>query len=400
MKFSYIAKTSAGVTQKGVVEAETQSAAASLLRDQSLIPVKIKAQPKGISLSMDLSLGSGVSGGEIATFTRQLATMITAGLPLTDALSLLKNQSSPKLGSIVGAVLLDVQSGVSLSSALEKFPAVFSRVYIALVRAGEAAGVLENILNRLADTAEKSREFTAKVQGALIYPVIILIGMVAVVALMMVVVIPKLTALYADFGAELPLATRIVVGASDFSVKYWWLMIILISIGVYVLRGYINTGLGRRQFDGLIYKIPIFGPLSQKVVLTELTRTLSLLVGAGVSIVEALNIVSTALGNVVMEQEVKLIAKRVERGFPVSISFTESEVFPPIIGQMVAVGEETGKLDDVLAKLSHYFEAESEEKIKGLTAAIEPIILVVLAVGIGFLMYAIVMPIYTITNKI
>ncbi len=400
MKFTYVAKSEGGLTQKGTVEADSQSEVAVLLRDQHLLPIKIAMANQGLSRKIEFNIGSGVSSGEVATFTRQLATMITAGLPLTDSLNLLKTQSSPKFGSIVGMVLLDVQSGVALSAALSKHPLVFSRVYVALVKAGEAAGVLENILNRLADTAEKSREFRAKVTGALIYPIIIIVGMVGVVAVMMIVVIPKLTALYSDFGAELPMATRLVVGLSDFSLKYWWLLIILLGFGFVVIRSYINTGLGRRQLDGFIYKIPIFGPLSQKVVLTELTRTLSLLVGAGVSIVEALNIVSSVLGNVVMEHEVTLISKRVERGFPISISFAESEIFPPIIGQMVAVGEETGKLDDVLAKLSHYFEAESEEKIKGLTAAIEPIILVVLAVGIGFLMYAIVMPIYTITNRI
>jgi len=280
-----------------------------------------------------------------------------------------------------------------------KHPQAFSKVFVSLVKAGEAAGVVETILNRLADNLEKSREFKAKVISAMIYPVIVLLGMVGVMMVMMVVVVPKLTEVYKQFNADLPVATKTVIAISDFMVNYWFIVIILMGGLVAGGVAYLKTPVGKRWWDDLLYKIPIVGPLSKQVMMTELTRTLALLVGAGVSVVEALNIVADALGNVVIESEIKLIAKRVEKGFPISISFSESGHFPPIAGQMIAVGEETGKLDDVLTKLSSYFESESEQKVKGLTAAIEPLIIILLGIGVGFLIFAIILPIYDITNK-
>jgi type II secretory pathway component PulF len=399
MKYKYVVKDTTGHTIRGVVESSNASGAAELLKQQQLIPLKITEIGAGFSLKAISNMLGRVSSGEMTNFTRQLATMITAGLPLTDALNLLKAQSSPALSAVVATVLADVQAGMSLSSAMAKHPKEFSKVYIALVKAGEAAGVMETILNRLADTSEKSREFRAKVGGAMVYPIIILIGMAVVMALMVIVVIPKLTSLYNDFGAELPLPTRIIIGISNFAVNYWWLVLIGIAGLSMGIRAYLESEEGRYKFDQVIYKIPIWGPLSRETMLTELTRTLSLLIGAGVGIVEAINIVSDAMGNKLVDMDMKRIAKQVEKGFPISISFTESELFPPVVGQMVAVGEETGKLDEVLAKLSHYFETEAEQKVKGLTTAIEPIILIILAVGVGFLMYAVIMPIYTITNK-
>lgn len=400
MKVRFTAKDPAGKSVKGVVEAATLKSAALAVREQHLMPVDLVEIKPGFSLgAMSNALGR-VSSSEMTNFTRQLATMITAGLPLTDALNLLKIQSPPPLAKVVAAVLTDVQGGVALSTAMSKHPKVFSKVYTALVKAGESAGLMEKILNRLADTSEKSREFKGKVVGAMIYPIIILIGMVGVMALMVLLVIPKLADLYKDFDSELPLATKAILWISDFSVQYWWLVLIIAVGGFWGIRALIQTENGQTRWDRNIFKIPVLGPLIKQTILTEFTRTVSLLLSAGVSVVEALRIVSDSIGNVVVERDVKRIANQVEKGFPVSISFTESEFFPPIMGQMIAVGEETGKMDEVLAKVSYYFEAESEQKVKGLTTAIEPIILMIMAVGIGFLMYAIIMPIYEITNKV
>lgn len=224
--------------------------------------------------------------------------------------------------------------------------------------------------------------------------------MVAVVIIMVVVVIPKLTALYEDFDAELPAATQVLIAVSDFAINYWWLAIAMGVGAVFGIVAFLRTPNGREIKDRLVVKIPVWGELVQKVMLTEVTRTLGLLVSAGVSIVEALTIVSEAAGNVIVERDLRRISRQVEKGFPVSISFSESMVFPAIVGQMIAVGEETGKMDEVLTKMSTYFESESEQRVKGLTTAIEPIIIMVLAVGVGFLMYAVVMPLYSITNSL
>lgn len=399
MKYRFTARDEKRAVHSGVIDAEGTKSVAAVLKERKLTPINIVPIQAWMDIGVSFSKLRKVGSVEVSNFTRQLATMITAGLPITDGLNLLKLQSSPMFSPIVGAILDDVQGGVSLSEALSKHPQVFSKVYIALVKAGESAGVLETILQRLADSLEKSREFGAKVKGAMVYPIIIIIGMIVVIAIMMVVVIPKLTDLYKDFGAELPFATKVIVALSNFSTHYWWLTIILIVGAVYGARYLINRPDGRKKWDAAKFKIPILGQLLQQVMLTEMTRTLSLLVGAGVSVVEALNIVAGALGNTVVEAEVHNIAKKVEQGFPLSISFSESPVFPPMLGQMVAVGEETGKMDEVLAKLSGFYETESDHQVKALTTAIEPLIIVLLGGGVGFLMFAVIMPIYTLTSK-
>ncbi len=400
MRIKYTAKDAGAKTVKGIVEAGNVKAAASLLREQRLVPISmIEIKPAFNFAAID-KIQSSVSGNDLTNFTRQLSTMITAGLPLTDALNLLKVQSKPALSKVVGVVLSDVQSGLALSTAMTKHPKVFSKVYVALVKAGESAGLMDKILNRLAETEERGREFKGKVVGAMIYPIIILVGMVGVVVIMVVVVIPQLSSLYQDFGSDLPIATKILLGISDFAVKYWWMMLVGLAGLVMGVRAFLATDYGRDSWGRGIFKIPVMGPLIRQTILAEFTRVMALLLSAGVSVVEALRISAASLGNVVMEKDVLRIANQVEKGFPVSISFTESEYFPPIIGQMSAVGEETGKMDDVLEKISHYFETESEQKVKGLTTALEPIILIIMAVGIGFLMYAVVMPLYEITNKI
>jgi type II secretory pathway component PulF len=400
VRIKYSAKDTGSKTVKGVVEAGSMKAAASLLREQKLIPISFVEMKPAFSISALNNISGKVTGNDLTNFTRQLSTMITAGLPLTDALNLLKVQSKPALAKVVGVVLADVQSGLALSSAMAKHPKVFSKVYVALVKAGESAGLMDKILNRLAETEERGREFKGKVIGAMIYPIIILVGMIGVVAIMVIVVIPQLSSLYKDFGSELPLATKVLLGISDFAVKGWWMMLVGLAGLVVGIRAFLITDYGRDSWGRGIFKIPVMGPLIRQTILAEFTRVLALLLSAGVSVVEALRISAASTGNVIMEKDVLRIANQVEKGFPVSISFTESENFPPIIGQMAAVGEETGKMDDVLEKISHYFETESEQKVKGLTTALEPIILIIMAVGIGFLMYAVVMPLYEITNKI
>ena len=400
MKFKYSARAENGVLIKGEIEAGSDSIAADLLKQKRLIPIGINKRSELLDLSYWSMKVGRVSSQDVTAFTRQLATMITAGLPITDALNLLKIQSGRNMSVVVAGILSDVQGGVSLSESLSKFPRVFSRVYVALIKAGESAGVVETVLMRLADNLEKQREFRGKVVGAMIYPAIVVVGMIVVTVMTVLLVVPKLTSLYADFNADLPIPTKILIAISQFSVSYWWLILFGLFGLVIGVGRYLKTAGGREKYDSLIYKIPVWGTQVREVMLVELTRTLALLVGAGVSVVDALDIVADAVGNVVVEKDVKKISRQVEKGFPVSISFSESQSFPLIVGQMMAVGEETGKMDDVLMRVSHYFEMESEQKVKALTTAIEPLIIMVLAGGVGFLMYAVIMPIYTITNKI
>ena len=326
--------------------------------------------------------------------------MVAAGLPITESLIILKSQSKSSMGKVVSQILADVEGGESMSKAFLKHPTVFSPTYIALVKSGEAGGVLDTVLVRLADSLEKQQEFKGKVKGALIYPTIIIIGMVIVAFIMMIFVIPRLTSLYSEFNAELPLPTRILIGISDAVIKYWPITLSLVAGGLYTFQAYRKTKAGRIKTDEIAFKIPIIGELSKEVILTELTSTLSLMVGAGVSILEGLNITSEVVSNVVIGNALKDVSHQVERGFPVSFAFAKHpDAFPFILSQMVAVGEETGKMEEVLSKVSHVFEVESDQKVKSLTAAVEPIVMVILGLGVGFLVIAIILPIYNLTSQ-
>ena len=401
MRFNFKAKDKKGRLVAGLVEASDEKHAASLVREKELILLSLSPQRKD-NLSVIINkFKNRIKEDDVSTFTRQLATMVNAGLPITESLLILKNQArGAALKEMLSRILADVQEGQSLSSAIGKYPNVFSPTYIALLRAGEAGGVLDNVLARLSDNMEKQVEFKGKVKGALIYPVIVVIGMVLVAAIMMIFVIPKMLSLYSEFGAQLPGPTRILMAVSGFFAKFWWLILVITAFGVNFLITYRKTKTGRRRIDELILKIPIFGDLQRQVALTELTRTLSLLVGAGVSILEALGILSQISGNAVIGDALEDSASQVEKGFPLAYAFSKHpEAFPYILSQMVAVGEETGKMSEVLAKVSHVFEVESDQKVKALTSAIEPIVMVILGVGVGFLVIAVILPIYNLTSQ-
>lgn len=398
-RFNFKAKSKEGKIVTGIIEASNMKNAARLIREKGLFVISLKPQREGL-FSLMRGFKNRITSRNIATFTTQLATMVNAGLPVTEALLILRNQSKGGMQKMISQILADVEGGESLSASLEKHPKDFNTTYIALVKSGEVGGVLEKVLTRLAENQEKGQEFKGKVKGALIYPAIVIIGMFVVGLIMMVFVIPKLLDLYAGFNAELPLPTKILIGTSHFMVKSWPLMVGGIGFGLYALSLYKKTPVGKRKVDELILKIPVFGPLQRQVMLTEMTRTLSLMVGSGVSILEGLNITAQVVGNAVISDALKEAAKNVEKGFPIAYSFARNpDAFPYILSQMVSVGEETGKMDEVLEKLSHIFETESNEKVKGLTAAIEPIVMVILGLGVGFLVMAIILPIYSLTSQ-
>lgn len=394
-RFRFKARSEKGELRKGVVEAQSQDSAVQVLRDQKLIIVELHELGTNKSL---LAFSQKVKFDDVVNFTRQLATMIGAGLPLTDALSILQVQVSPALQSKVADILRSIEGGSTFSDALKPHPETFSRVYIALVSAGEAAGVLDTILTRLADTLEKQREFREKTKGALIYPVIVVIGMLLVSAVMMIFVLPKLTVMYQDFNVKLPLITQALIAVSTFMSKSWYVMGVLIGIGAYAFAQWKKTKTGAYQYDVLLLKLPIFGKIKSMVLMTEFTRTLALLASAGVSLVESLTIVKEVADSEVMRLALAEVARDVEKGNPLAVSLAKHSVFPMIVSQMTSVGEQTGKLDEILNRVAGYFESESEHAIKNLSTAMEPIIMVVLGVGVGFLIVAIVVPIYNLTS--
>jgi type II secretory pathway component PulF len=398
-KFNYLAISKDKKKVKGIVEALSQLQAISVLRSKGLFVIKLDKIEVLPGWLIWLNRFQRVKKQDVVHFTRQLATMIKAGLPLTTALSILKYQSSLAMTKVVDEILREVEGGISLSRAMAKFHHIFNLVYLSLIKSGEAAGVLEKVLLRLADNLEKQAEFRAKTKNALIYPAIIMVAMVAVALVMTVFVIPKLTSLYAEFDAELPMMTRLLITMSNFMIKLWYLLVIIIIAVGYLTVRWRRTPTGRLMWDRFSLKIPIFGQLKIKIILTEITRTLALLVESGVSIIEALEIVAGTADNVLFSHSIKVTAKEVERGIPLAVAIGQFDHFPPIVSQMLAVGEETGKIDEVMLNLSGYFETEAEQAVKGLTTAIEPLMMILLGVGVAFLVIAIILPIYNLTSQ-
>jgi type IV pilus assembly protein PilC len=387
-----------GAKYHGKVEAKNIDAAAAILREKKLFIVSLRDHNESAFSELQASM-SKVRGDDIVNFTRQLSTMITAGLPLIQALSILEGQAKPAMRKVLRKIIREIEGGSNFGAALNKQNTIFEPVYIALVRAGEAAGALDTILSRLADTLEKQKEFRAKTKGALIYPAIVLTAMLGVVIVMMIFVIPKMTSMYADFGAKLPMVTQILIDVSSFFQNQWYVML-AVTAGTFVLfRSWRKTARGKLQWDAFILKLPLIGPLRHQVLVTEFARTLALMISAGIALLQALDIVIGGVTNEVYRQASQRARSEVEKGTPLSRALEKQGIFPMLLPQMIAVGEETGQLDSVLNKLANYYESESEHTVKNLTVAIEPMIMVVLGLGVGFLIIAIVMPIYNLTNQ-
>ena len=400
-RFAFRAKDWNGKTIKGILDLPDKAQVIESVKANGLVPLEVAEVKESAVNELYKKFFGRVGLKEVATLTRQLSTMMTAGLPLTDALSLLKNQtdSNRTMYEIMDYCLNQVRGGQPLGKTLEKYQDVFGEAYVASISAGEEAGVLEEILTKLANSIESQNEFNGKVKGAMVYPVIVIIGMVIVAAIMMVFVIPKLMGLYGDMGSKLPAITVALMAVSNFSAKWWFLLPVLL-FGVYSIVRVGNQNADfRLKKDTLLLKIPILGPLNRKTMLANTLRTLSMLLAAGIGLVEALRIVAKVASNEQYSQAYIKIAERVQKGFSISSSFEETTIFPIIVEQMVSTGESTGKLDDVLLRVSEYFSTEAEEAVKVLTAAIEPLVMIVLGIGVGFLVVAVIMPIYNLTSS-
>ncbi|MCL5071215.1 MAG: type II secretion system F family protein [Actinobacteria bacterium] len=395
MLYKYNGKNDKGDVS-GLVDAASEKHAISLLRTQNIYVISLKKKKGSFSLGI-----KRISFNDIVNFTQQLSTMITAGLTLTDSLNILKQQSRNQYFiKILNDITKEIEGGSSFSKALEAYPDCFSSIYISLIKAGEASGKIKEVLERLTANLEKQRDFVNKTKAAMVYPSIILIGMSIVMFLMMTLVIPKMTEFYKDFDSELPVTTQIMISISNIFVKFWWLMILVIWVLVYFFRKWKKTEIGKHTWDELILKVPIWGSLKKSMIFADFTRTFGILVGSGIPILEALEIVSNSIDNSIYQDDIKNVAKQVEKGLSIGIPMSNNTRFPPIVSQMVTVGEETGKLDETLLKISIFFEIEAEQGVKALTSSMEPIIMVVLGLGVGFIILSIIMPIYSLTSKL
>lgn len=398
--FAYITKDLQGAYHKGEVETADQSQAAMLLRRKKLIVISLKLKDESNQKPWD-KFFSRVPFADIVIVTRQLATMVEAGLVLSEALDILEEQQTNKqFKKVLVKISSDVKGGLDFAAALEKHPDVFPPIYSKLVRAGQASGKLDTILQELATNLEKEREFRSKVRGAMIYPVVVVTMMITVMLVMVFFVMPKLLGLYKESGVDLPLPTKIMIGFAGFMTGYWWAILLAVIIFGVTIRRYLKTPEGKLFFDKLLLRLPIMGKVTSLVIMTNFTRTFGLLISSGLSILESIKIVSDISGNQVYRGSLDIAYKGVERGLTFSSQLLGLPVFPKIIGQMAKTGEETGKLDEIMTKIADYFEAESDNSLKNITTLIEPIVLVVLGVGVGFLVVSIILPIYQLTTNI
>lgn len=397
-EFKYRSKDVSGAQHIGEIQAADTKAAATLLHRKGLIVISITPKTASQIALLDRYLHR-VSFGELVVMTRQLATMVGAGLVLSEALDILAEQESNKiLKEALQDILRDVKGGLTLSQALSKHPDIFPKLYVNLVKSGEASGKLDQVLLQMADNLEKNREFRAKIKGAMIYPILVISMMFAVIIIMMIFVIPRLTALYEQSSIDLPLPTQILIFTSTAFVNFWWLMVVALTSGFVALKRWLATPEGGLIFDRWVLKAPIAGKLVSSVILTNFNRTFGLLVSAGIPILEAISIVGDQIENRVYRGALQEAYLGVEKGLPFS-TLLSNPVFPKIVGRMVRVGEEVGKVDEIFFKLADYFESESDHLIKNLTVAIEPVVLIILGIGVGFLVISIILPIYKLTTS-
>ncbi|RJQ37041.1 type II secretion system F family protein [Candidatus Microgenomates bacterium] len=400
MKLTYKAVDRGGKIIRGIIEAKDITEAAGHLRSKELLPISISSKYSDGMLGLS-TLFNKFRSSDLVFFTRQLSSMLSSGLTLMQALNILKDQvQNPAVKDVVTDITSDIEGGKSLSGAISKYPDIFGPIYVSLIKAAETSGLLDKVLLRLSDNLEKEQKLKSAVKSALMYPAIVIIGMVIVVFIMMIFVIPQLSILYESLNVPMPMPTQIVIGISHFVVLFWPLIIGIGVISFIFYKRWSKTESGGLIVDEFKLKIPIFGKLSKQIILTEFTRTLGLLIGAGTLVVEALNQTSSIAGNRVYKNAILGSARRVEKGMTVGDSMMYSILFPPIVVQMARIGEQTGKLDESLLKVSEYYEREVDQTVKTLMTALEPIIMVVLGSGVAFLIISIITPIYNLTSAI
>lgn len=396
--FIYEAQDAEGRLIKGTLEAPTDVKAAEILKSRELLLLSLKLKPPFWELP--LSLLKRVSARDRAIFARQLSTMISAGLPLSQSLRILVEQTANKnLKETIKKILEDLEEGFSFSMAVARHPYIFSSFFINMIRSGEASGNLDKVLSILADQQEKDAALISKVRGALAYPAFIVLALIVVGMVMMIYVIPNLKSMFTQAGAQLPIFTRILISLADFLRSFWWLVPLVIGGLIIGLMLWIRTGPGRLAWHSFQVYAPLIKTLFRPMLMARFTRTASMLVLSGVSILETLQITASVLDNEIYERLLMTISSQVEKGVPISVSMRRTKLFPPMVTHMISVGEQTGKLDYILKILADFYEEETDTKVKNLATLIEPVILLVMGAAVAFLLISIMLPLYQMTSQ-
>jgi type IV pilus assembly protein PilC len=398
-EFVWEARARTGELRKGSMEAESEDAVNQRLRAQQLQPTRVKKKSKALSIQ----IGTGVGHKDLVTFTRLFATMIDAGLPIVQCLDILQGQTDNKFfGAILRDVKSSVEQGATFSDSLRRHPKVFDHLYVNLVQAGEVGGILDTILSRLAVYIEKAMKLRRQVRGAMVYPSIVIVVFVGVLAILLGFVIPGFQTMFKDFGSkdELPALTRGVMAVSSFFVSNLiWIFLGLTAVIVGVAYT-IRTPAGRKAFHRLLLQLPVIGPVLRKIAVARFTRTLGTLLASGVPILDALEIVAKTAGNVIVEEAIMYARARISEGKNMAQPLMETNVFPSMVVQMVGVGEQTGALDTMLNKIADFYEEEVDIAVAALTSLIEPALMVGIGGTVGVVLIAMYLPIFSLAGKI
>jgi type IV pilus assembly protein PilC len=397
--FEYTAKNATtGQILKGTHEAPNRDDLIGHLRKNRLILVSLREAPRDIKISLP---SKGIGTRDVVIFTRQFATMINSGLPLVQSLNILAAQTEhPKLKEVTKAVVFDVEAGNTLADAFSKHPSAFSQLYVNMVAAGEAGGILDTILLRLATFLEKNDALIRKVKSAMIYPSVILTVAAGAIAILLIFVIPVFQEMFASVGNALPLPTRIVIGMSDFLQNYWWAVLGVIGVTAFAIKKYYATSPGRRQIDRLLINMPVLGDVIRKSAVSRFTRTLGTLISSGVSILEGLEITAKTAGNAIVQDAIMQSRASIAGGDTIAAPLEKSGVFPPMVISMIAVGEQTGGLDEMLSKIADFYDDEVDVAVSGLLALMEPVMILFLGVIVGGMIVAMYLPIFNMMQAI
>jgi type IV pilus assembly protein PilC len=398
-RFTYKAiESKSGKTVKGAIQAETERAAGKLLIEQGLVPESIDEEETGGLLD---KFKNKVSSKDKIVFTRQFATLIGAGLPLTTALRTVNEQTQSKpMKAVIDSLIQDVEAGRTLTQSCEKFPDIFDHVYIALLRAGEASGTLDLSLKRLADQEEKTEAMLSKIRSALTYPAIVLLVIIAVLVFMIIVVVPQVQLLYDDLGKQLPWVTKMLTDVADFIMNQWYILVIVIAALVFFGVQFLKTRVGNKFAALFKLNVPLFKGMFLRLYNARFARTAENLLSTGVSIQDTLTISAEAMNNVVLEEQIKIASEKVKQGKPLSESLKARSYIMPLVHEMASIGEQSGKMDEMLGKAATVYENELDEQIRTISAMIEPIMMVVMALLVGVIVMAVLLPIYSLVSDV
>jgi len=398
MFFRYEATDNQGAKKIGLVEATNSQEAAALLKDNglNLLSLQVTSVKKGFNIPFL----NRISLKDLVVFARQFSIMIGAGVAMVQALRILVNQTeNPNLKKVIAEIADEVDGGSPLSDCLAKRPKIFSQFFVSVIKSGERSGKLDDVLSYLADEIGKDYDMTSKIRGAMIYPVVVICAMFAIGLVMMIFVLPKLMDVLTETGTALPLATRILIGISNFLTGYWWIVLAFLVAAIVALRMVLKSKPGRIVFDGLILRVPVFGKLFQKILLVRFCRSMNTLLIGGVSIENSLSIAGDVVSNMTYQSLVEKTIRAVEDGNSISMVFLESSLVPKMVSYMMQVGEETGKLDLVFSKVAEFYSREVDNMLANMMSLLEPLVMVLIGVGVGVMVAAVIMPMYSMVGN-